>query len=77
MSENTLNAALRRLGYSKHEMTAHGFRSMELARHLAERFDEYYGWIPNKIVAACVILKYPEIDPPPNEDTVRDWRGVK
>ncbi|MGH7016668.1 MAG: tyrosine-type recombinase/integrase [Caulobacteraceae bacterium] len=27
MSENTLNAALRRLGYSSDEMTAHGFRS--------------------------------------------------
>ena len=28
MSENTLNAALRRLGYSTEEMTAHGFRAM-------------------------------------------------
>lgn len=28
MSENTLNAALRRLGYSKDEMTTHGFRSI-------------------------------------------------
>ncbi len=28
MSENTLNAALRRLGYDKETMTAHGFRSM-------------------------------------------------
>jgi len=28
MSENTLNAALRRLGYGSDEMTAHGFRSM-------------------------------------------------
>jgi integrase len=28
MSENTVNCALRRLGYEKHEMTAHGFRSM-------------------------------------------------
>lgn len=28
MSENTINAALRRLGYSKDEMTCHGFRSM-------------------------------------------------
>lgn len=28
MSENTLNSALRRLGYSKEEMTAHGFRAM-------------------------------------------------
>ena len=27
MSENTLNAALRRLGYSADEMTSHGFRS--------------------------------------------------
>lgn len=28
MSENTVNAALRRLGYAKTEMTGHGFRSM-------------------------------------------------
>ena len=28
MSDNTINAALRRLGYTKDEMTAHGFRSM-------------------------------------------------
>jgi integrase len=28
MSENTLNAALRRLGYSQTEMTAHGFRAL-------------------------------------------------
>jgi integrase len=28
MSENTVNAALRRLGYEKNEMTGHGFRSM-------------------------------------------------
>lgn len=27
MSENTLNAALRRLGYSKEQATAHGFRA--------------------------------------------------
>ena len=27
MSENTVNAALRRLGFTKDEMTAHGFRS--------------------------------------------------
>jgi integrase len=27
ISENTLNAALRRLGYSKEEATAHGFRA--------------------------------------------------
>jgi integrase len=28
MSENTVNAALRRMGYTKEELTAHGFRSM-------------------------------------------------
>jgi len=28
MSEHTVNGALRRLGYSKEEMTGHGFRSM-------------------------------------------------
>ncbi len=28
MSDNTLNAALRRMGYSKEDMTAHGFRTM-------------------------------------------------
>lgn len=32
MSENTLNAALRRLGYSKDEATAHGFRSTASVR---------------------------------------------
>ncbi len=28
MSENTINAALRRMGYTKEELTAHGFRAM-------------------------------------------------
>ena len=28
MSDNTVNAALRRMGYTKEEMTGHGFRSM-------------------------------------------------
>jgi len=32
MSDNTLNAALRRMGYSKEQMTAHGFRSMASTR---------------------------------------------
>jgi integrase len=30
MSENTINAALRRLGFKQDEMTAHGFRSAAL-----------------------------------------------
>lgn len=32
MSENTINAAIRRMGYSKNEMTAHGFRSLASTR---------------------------------------------
>ncbi len=32
MSENTINAALRRLGYSKDQLTGHGFRSMASTR---------------------------------------------
>lgn len=32
MSENTVNAALRRLGYGNDEMTGHGFRSMAATR---------------------------------------------
>ena len=44
LSENTLNAALRRLGYGSHEMTAHGFRSMA-----ATRLSEMGRWNPDAI----------------------------
>jgi len=43
LSENTLNAALRRLGYSKQEMTAHGFRAM------ASSLLNEQGWPPDII----------------------------
>ncbi|MGH8292764.1 MAG: tyrosine-type recombinase/integrase [Gammaproteobacteria bacterium] len=43
MSENTVNAALRRLGYSKDEMTGHGFRSM------ASTLLNEQGWQPDVI----------------------------
>lgn len=32
ISDNTLNAALRRMGFEKHEMTAHGFRALASTR---------------------------------------------
>jgi integrase len=44
MSENTLNAVLRRLGYGPDEMTAHGFRSMA-----ATRLNEMGCWNPDAI----------------------------
>lgn len=43
MSENTINAALRRLGYSGDEMTGHGFRSM------ASTLLNEQGWAPDVI----------------------------
>jgi integrase len=39
ISENTLNAALRRIGYGPEAMTAHGFRAMA-----ATRLNEMGGW---------------------------------
>jgi integrase len=43
MSENTVNAGLRRLGYTKEEMTGHGFRSM------ASTLLNEQGWNPDAI----------------------------
>ena len=44
MSENTLNAALRRMGYSKDEMTAHGFRAAA-----STMLNESGKWLPEVI----------------------------
>ena len=44
LSENTLNAALRRLGYASDEMTSHGFRAMA-----ATRLNEMGRWSPDAI----------------------------
>jgi integrase len=44
MSENTLNAALRRLGYSKEQMTAHGFKGLA-----STRLNEMGRWSPDAI----------------------------
>jgi integrase len=44
MSENTVNGALRRLGYTVDEMTGHGFRSMA-----AVRLNEMGKWSPDAI----------------------------
>lgn len=47
MSDNTLNAALRRLGYASDEMTAHGFRAMA-----ATLLNESGRWHPDAIERA-------------------------
>jgi integrase len=43
MSENTISVALRRIGYSNEQMTAHGFRS------LASTLLNEQGWNPDLI----------------------------
>lgn len=47
LSENTLNAALRRMGYSNNEMTSHGFRGTA-----ATRLNEMLRWHPDVIERA-------------------------
>lgn len=47
MSENTINAALRRMGYSGQEMTAHGFRAMA-----STLLNESGRWSPDAIERA-------------------------
>jgi integrase len=44
ISENTLNAALRRLGYATDEMCVHGFRGMA-----STRLNEMGHWSPDAI----------------------------
>ena len=44
MSENTVNAALRRLGYGSDDMTGHGFRSMA-----STSLNEMSRWNPDVI----------------------------
>ena len=50
ISENTVNAALRRLGYSKEEMTGHGFRSM--ASTLLHEMGFQPDWIERQLAHA-------------------------
>ena len=47
MSENTVNAALRRMGYTQEEMTAHGFRSMASTNLNEQGFN--YDWIERQL----------------------------
>lgn len=54
MSENTLNAALRRMGYSGEEMTSHGFRAMA-----STLLNEMGRWNPDAIERQ---LAHAEID---------------
>ncbi len=50
MSENTINGALRRLGYTKEEMTGHGFRSMASTLLNEQGFNK--DWIERQLAHA-------------------------
>ncbi|MBE2985313.1 integrase arm-type DNA-binding domain-containing protein [Campylobacter sp. RM9344] len=54
MSENTLNAALRRLGYTKDELVAHGFRAMFSSA--ANEMREVHK-MPSDIIEKCLAHK--------------------
>ncbi|MFD2740807.1 tyrosine-type recombinase/integrase [Sulfitobacter aestuarii] len=56
MSDNTLNAALRRIGYSKDEMTAHGFRAV-----FSTLANESGLWHPDAIERALAHVEQNEI----------------
>lgn len=47
------------------------------ARHLADSFKRQFDRTPNHVIAACVCLRFPDMDPPPNEDTIRTWRRAR
>lgn len=48
------------------------------ARHLADEFFQAeFSRTPNEVIAACVRLRFPELDNRPDEATIRSWRGVK
>jgi integrase len=55
MSENTVNVALRRLGYSNEDMTAHGFRAMARTL-LAERLS-----VPTEVIEAQLAHAVPDV----------------
>lgn len=75
MSENTVNAALRRLGYSKDEQTGHGLRTtastilheLQYPHHVIER--QLAHGERNKVAAAYNFAEYL----PQRREMMQDW----
>lgn len=75
MSENTINASLRRMGYTREEMTGHGFRAMASTNLNEQGYHE--DWIEaqlahakrNKVRAAYNRAKYL----PQRKDMMQQW----
>lgn len=47
------------------------------ARELSDYFEEHFKETPRNVIAACVRIKFPEIDPPPGDVTIRDWLRIR
>jgi len=54
-----------------------GADARAFARELANHFQLFFNLTPNEVIAACVAIKFPELDPPPDEATIRRWRGAR
>jgi len=46
-------------------------------RHLATEFSRLFRCTPNDVIADCVMVRYPDIDPPVTGELVRRWRGAR
>jgi hypothetical protein len=77
-AENSINEPKRDRRSNSGNADARAF-----ARQLAEYFKKprYYRnldcQIPNTLIADCVTLKFPDLDPPPDDKTIRDWCRTK
>jgi integrase len=79
LSENTLNAALRRLGYTKNEMTSHGFRAAA-----SSILNESGKWNPDAIEAQLAHVEanavrraYARVEFWKERVEMMDWWGEK
>lgn len=54
-----------------------GADARAFARSLTEYFSLFFHKTPNEVIAACMSLRFSDLDSPPTKETIRAWRGVK
>jgi hypothetical protein len=60
-----------------HRPNAGNANARVFAKYLATNFRIMFRRKPDDVIAACVALRYPDPDNPPNGDTIRSWRGAR
>lgn len=45
------------------------------AREIAKHFSMFFNSRPLEVIASCVALMFPDLDPPPHKDLIRGWLG--